>query len=580
MQSSIQTRRLFGLFLVPLFLLGTASVQELQAGGFTNWPTYGTLPVDCRPKASQYDALLDEMTWCHGALVERCMAAGLSTNDIAPLRGDTRRPHLDVQAFQQKIETLLNGADWVCTNEIGSDGTYNDWFARAAVETNWYVYDVATNPAHVCMGHHTITPGEIWTNNSGHTAVILYTPDIVPNGCSWTNPYSSLQWVYDVVTNVTTNYVLLAEDTRRGAWPEVWTWWHWEETYQDGANLRTNWVVLETGTNWYEAVVATNIATNKSYSNSCYVAEWVWTNEAQIVTNLLLQPVGDVARCVTNYPSTFPVESMAGLFHRHGLGIAFNVTCSAWGFVTGGDAAWTQRQFTNGTAAYGYAPQRLLAIPLAECRTALAALVNTRKGAVWRRPFRRNANNCYLKQGYLYCWWYPGIWDDVMDMAMADYWVERYVGDYEPYADIWKMIDGSGFYGTGLAIVLAYRKCANALAESIPVGYAHAASFYARAERSHDHRTGSYHQFSAQGTCLKQDRFVCWNTTMPTFSSNMLSTAYLGSINFPPTVPPNPVLDGRDFADTASGFRVNGLKALLKWDVPGGFHYRGSCAER
>jgi len=43
-----------------------------------------------------------------------------------------------------------------------------------------------------------------------------------------------------------------------------------------------------------------------------------------------------------SFPSAFPIESRAGLFHRQDIGYSTNLTTNAWGFVTGGDAWFTR----------------------------------------------------------------------------------------------------------------------------------------------------------------------------------------------------------------------------------------------
>ena len=78
-----------------------------KAEPFGNWPTYASDPLTNWPKASEYETLITDLTWCYGALTERSLAIGGSTNGIDPAVGSVRQPETDIQRFKDRVEAAI-----------------------------------------------------------------------------------------------------------------------------------------------------------------------------------------------------------------------------------------------------------------------------------------------------------------------------------------------------------------------------------------------------------------------------------------------------------------------------------------
>lgn len=81
---------------------GSANAEK-----FNNWPTYASAPLTNWPKASEYDNLVEDLTWCHDALTERSEVVSESTTGIAPAANSVRTPKADVERFKDQMETLI-----------------------------------------------------------------------------------------------------------------------------------------------------------------------------------------------------------------------------------------------------------------------------------------------------------------------------------------------------------------------------------------------------------------------------------------------------------------------------------------
>ena len=552
----------YGIVILTLALLSTVS----HGRDFTNWPTYGTLPVDNWPRDGQYESLLDNLTWCHHAVIEHCAVVGIG--GFSPSSTGTRRPKEDIQMIQEKIESVIASGTWVATNGMGENGDYNQWFSQEVITNCWYDieevhYAGATNQYIVC----TIQPGQEWVNETEYTADIVRegspydTVATISPGSSWINTYS-YEWdvtnYVPAVTNIITNLVLLAEGVITGDISKAWECWKWEN----------DWVVLEKGTNWYEYEYITNIipaSTNFSDSAGAYKT---FQAKIEIITEPYTQTNytclgqeatgGDIQLPMTNGCYRFPMETKGGLFYRAGIGIVSNISKDAFGFVTNGAADWTKVQHTNGTVEYGYAPYRLTEKALEECRRAVSVLRFTQCPVSWTLPFRRKEGNEFIGFGR------SGTdWNDLEDQAENDFPRRRSEDSWPPNIYTWK--DDSFF-------CVAFARVMNGLISGISTNYAHSAQFYA-ISRTAIEEYASYVNvlYDAYGTSLLRDKYRRWNTTIVSHSDNMLSTDYLGSTNVPSPWCSNPTLEKRV---QVQGFYVTNKVGLIKWDVEGGFSYK------
>ena len=85
----------------------SAPAFSLLAEPFNNWPTYASSPLENWPKAAEYDKLVDDLTWCHEAMKERCTAVSVSETGIEPATQGTRRPKEDIERFKDKLRDLI-----------------------------------------------------------------------------------------------------------------------------------------------------------------------------------------------------------------------------------------------------------------------------------------------------------------------------------------------------------------------------------------------------------------------------------------------------------------------------------------
>lgn len=559
-----------GIVILTLTLLSGVS----HGRDFTNYPTYGTLPVENWPQAEQYESLLGDLTWSHHAVAERCAAVGISTNNFCPSPTGTRRPKQDIQMIQEKIESVIASGAWVVTNKMGESGDYNQWFNQEVITDCWYRveevhYPATTNQYVICL----ILPGQEWVNETEYTADIVRddfpydTVATVSPGSSWTNTYSYEGDVTNYVpasTNIVTNLVLLAEGVIIGDTSEAWKCWKWEN----------DWVVLEKGTNWYEYEYITNIipaSTNFTDSVGLYktfqakveiiTEPYTWTN---YICLGLEATQGDVQLPVINTPYSFPVETKGGLFYRAGIGIVSNTSKDAFGFVTNGNADWTKVQYTNGTVEYGYAPYRLTEKALEECRRAASVLRFTQRPVSWTSPFRRNAGNEFVGSAIEAQPNASFNWGVLEDQAEDNWHRWKKISSLP---QIWTWKDDYCF-------CVAWAVVENGLISGLSTNYAHSAQFYAvstfygywLAERS-DVKL----QYDPYGTPLVQDKYQKWNSTIVSRSDNMLSMDYLGSTNLPSPWCSNPTLENH--IQTRGFYVTNGI-GLIKWDVEGGFSYK------
>ena len=71
---------------------------------FTNWPTYMSRDQNW-PSVDEYEALISDLAWCHGAIIERCKSGGITyTYNIQPVVSGTRWPWQDVTRMKHMLD--------------------------------------------------------------------------------------------------------------------------------------------------------------------------------------------------------------------------------------------------------------------------------------------------------------------------------------------------------------------------------------------------------------------------------------------------------------------------------------------